>query len=273
MAGQRAVGCHRDSPRPFRVSARGAGEQPASGDAFTPAAHTFLRAGMRSSPSLSRTVMLSSSIPIRRCAATDFDAHPFEPSLGVALQLLVERAEHGRRSFDEHDPGLTSVDLVIIPRHDTVSQLGNLADDFDAGPPRPDHDEGEILVALRGIRCQLSQFEGTQDVIAQVTCILERLHARRVGSPLVVAEVAMRRTGSGKNAVRKFHRRAVRSDDRNPAPGHVELPYLTEHHLRVRLIAHHPPQRRRNQTLRHDPRWPPGATAAGTGGRSGDRRS
>lgn len=126
MAGQRAVGCHRDSPRPFRVSARGAGEQPASGDAFTPAAHTFLRAGMRSTPSLSRTVMLSSSIPIRRCAATDFDAHPFEPSLGVALQLLVERAEHGRRSFDEHDPGLTSVDLVIIPRHDTVSQLGNL---------------------------------------------------------------------------------------------------------------------------------------------------
>ena len=43
-----------------------------------------------------------------------------------------------------------------------MSQLGNLADDFDAGAPRLDHDEGEIVVALRGIRCQLSQFEGTK---------------------------------------------------------------------------------------------------------------
>jgi hypothetical protein len=112
--------------------------RPASGDAFTPAAHTFLRAGMRSTPSLSRTVMLSSSITIRRCAATDFDAHPFEPSLGVALQLLVERAEHGRRSFDEHDPGHKSVDLVLIPRQDTVSQLGNLGPTTSTPvPPAP----------------------------------------------------------------------------------------------------------------------------------------
>ena len=48
-----------------------------------------------------------------------------------------------------------------------MRQLGNLADDFDAGRRRPDHDAGEILLAFRGIRCQLSQFEGTQDVIAR----------------------------------------------------------------------------------------------------------
>ena len=217
MAGQRAVGCHRDSPRPFRVSARGAGEQPASGDAFTPAAHTFLRAGMRSSPSLSRTVMLSSSIAIRRCAATDFDAHPFEPSLGVALQLLVERAEHGRRSFDEHDPGLTSVDLVIIPRQDTVSQLGNLADDFDAGPPRPDHDEGEIL--RRAPRDPLS----TQPIRRHPRCdCAGDVHPRASSCPARRRPTRRGRSSHASHRQRQECRTEVpstRRSERRPKPG------------------------------------------------------
>jgi hypothetical protein len=60
----------------------------------------------------------------------DFGTHPFEPSLGVSLQLLIERAQHRRRSFDEHHPGLTSVELVITARQHTVSQLGDLADEL-----------------------------------------------------------------------------------------------------------------------------------------------
>jgi hypothetical protein len=154
MAGQGAIGLHRDSARTVRLGARGMGQQTGQRRCLHPGRPYLCSGGY----AFLAVLALDSDAVIvhrdRHCVATDFDTHPFQPLSRVALQLLVEWAEHGRRGFDEDDPGLAGVDRAIVVRQDTVRQLGDLADDFDAGRSRTDHDKGEILRALSGIRCQ-----------------------------------------------------------------------------------------------------------------------
>ena len=57
-------------------------------------------------------------------------------SLGVALQLRVERRQHRRRALEQQDPGLARVDRAVVLRQHLVRQLGDLADQLHPGRAR-----------------------------------------------------------------------------------------------------------------------------------------
>ena len=88
------------------------------------------------------TAVIPDGDPIRvdrggRRGTPYFDTHPLEGPRGVPLKSLVEGTKDGRAGLDEHDSCLTRVDLTVVAGQDAMRELGNLADDLDAGRARP----------------------------------------------------------------------------------------------------------------------------------------
>ena len=91
----------------------------------------------------------------------------------------MERAEHGPRSLQHHDPRLGRVDRPVLLREHLEGQLGDLAGQFDPGRAGPDHGEGEPFGAFLRVGRQLGHLEGQQDRVTQVAGVLHGLHAGR----------------------------------------------------------------------------------------------
>ncbi len=134
-----------------------------------------------------------------------------------------------------------------------MRELGDLADDLDAGRPGADDDEGQIGFALALVGCHVRHFERTQNVIPQVASVLQRLHSGRELRPLVVPEIRMGCAGGHyQGVVRQRYPRAVRRDRADGLRRQVDVHDFAEHDVGVLLFVHNASQRRRDQTLGQD---------------------
>ena len=109
-------------------------------------------------------------------------------------ELRHEVAEHAVGAFDQHDAGARGVDAAKLLRQGVLRDLGHGARHLDAGRPGADHDESHPRLARRRIVEPLGAFERADDACADAKRVVERLQARRVYRPIVMAEVAVRCT-------------------------------------------------------------------------------
>ncbi len=134
-----------------------------------------------------------------------------------------------------------------------MRELGDLADDLDAGRPGTDHDERQIGLALALVGCHIRHFERTQNVIPQVASVLQRLHSRRELRPLVVPEIRMGCAGSHYQAVvRQRDPCTVRRDRADGSRRQIDVHDFAENNVGVLLLVHNASQRGRDQALGQD---------------------
>ena len=173
----------------------------ASGDAWTPAAHTTVRAGMRSVPPFVSTSTPSESTLVTR--AFIWSSTPRRrSSRAAAAESRSPNAARG--SFP---PSTTTtrtvagIDRVELSLETSRRELADLPCNLDAGGTCAHDDEGEPLLPLPGIGGGLGEFQGTEDSASELHGVVDRLHARREQRELVVTEVGLTGTGGHDQAV------------------------------------------------------------------------
>jgi hypothetical protein len=119
----------------------------------------------------------------------DLDTHLLELALGVALQPGGEWRQHRRRALQQDDPGLVGVDRPVVGREHGVGKFGDLPDQLDTGGSGTDDDEGQPIGPFLRVGGHLGHLKLGEDPIAQITGVLDGLHARRELGEVLVAEV------------------------------------------------------------------------------------
>lgn len=119
--------------------------------------------------------------------------------------------------------------------------LGQGAGQFHAGRAATDHGETQPRRFARGIGLGLGALEGEQQLAAQRDGIVQRLQARRIGGPFVVAEVGMGGAGAQHQGVVR-NLRAI--GQRRGARGLVDVGHFTQAHFHIALVTEDVAQRR-----------------------------
>ena len=132
---------------------------------------------------------------IDRGAGAHGDAEPLEIASRAIAELRRERRQHVRPAFEEHHrrgPRIDGPELVPqrVPR-----DLDDGAGQLDAGRAAADDDERQPPPAFVIGRRPLGPLERHQHLRADRERVIERLEARGVGAPLVVAEVGVGHAG------------------------------------------------------------------------------
>ena len=153
-----------------------------------------------------------------RLSEPDLDPEAVQRLLGIGREVLGEAGEDARARLDQDDTDTTGVDSAEIAAQRVMRQFGDGAGELDAGRPRSDDHEGEPLRAPLRIDLPFRLLEGREDAAPDARRILQRLHARRIGLPFVMAEIGM--AGAG------------REDQRVEA----DRPFALQQHLPVRPV-------------------------------------
>ena len=130
-----------------------------------------------------------------RLAETDVHAEPLQVLQCVPGEPVGKGGEELGAGLDQDDPRVSRVDVAKITRQREAGDLGDRARHLDPGRSAADDDEGHQRFAPGRIWLALRLFERRQDAAADVERILQGLQTRRVGRPLVVAEVGVVRAG------------------------------------------------------------------------------
>ncbi len=139
-----------------------------------------------------------------------------------------------------------------LPRSDLrVSSAICPASSMPVGPAPDDH-ECQPGSAQVWISLALGHLEGAEDPSAQLECVVDRLHPRRVALELRMAEVRLVRTArENQGVVRNLAAQAKRVDAQ-AACIEVDRLDVSEHHGRVSLAAQNVPHRRGDIALGKD---------------------
>ena len=244
----------------------------ASGEAWTPAAQTFARHAIRSSPSGPWTTMPSASTSVTRVRIRSST-----PARSISLVAIAHSRSPKRRQrllapVEQQHASARGIDAAEVVLQGASRQLCDLPRHLDAGRARPDHGEREPGPLSLGVLLQLCHLERPEDAGAQLERIVDRLHPGRELAELVVAEVrAGRACRDDQRVVRHRQRRAERTGRRDGARVEVEALHVRELHASrsgacaaPRAAAAQPPPRRGSPSRA-------GRAAAGTCGGSCDR--
>ena len=209
----------------------------------TPAPHSTVRAGMRSSRP--RRPPASTRHPVRvdgrdPGAGPDLDAEPLELALGRGRPVRRVGRQDPVHRLDEDDPGVARVDGPEVAPERVAGDLAERPGELDAGRPAADEDEGHPRPAPLGVGLALGGLEGDEDPPADLGRVLDGLEARRDGRPVVVAEVGV--VGAGRDDERVVGDRAA-VGQQDLALLRVEADGLAEDDRRVALLAQDRAQR------------------------------
>ena len=180
MTGDREIRLDDDPALPVAFGAGRLRQQPGERAPATPAAHTFVRTGIRSrSPSRGWTSIAPSSMPttvVRSIGVT-----PSERSCFSALaDSRSENALSTRSPASTAARAPPGVDLAVLLRQDVARELGNLARHLDAGRAGADDGEREPRPPGFLVGLELGRLEREQDLVTQIERAVERLQLRRV---------------------------------------------------------------------------------------------
>ncbi len=107
-------------------------------------------------------------------------------------ETLGEGRQHPIRSIDHYDPRRSRVEVPEVAGQGALRDLAQRTCQLDTRRTRTHDHEGELRVALVGIRLPLGGFEREQDAAAQLEGVFDILEAGCVTPPLVMAEVVVR---------------------------------------------------------------------------------
>jgi hypothetical protein len=155
---------------------------------------------------------------------------------------LLERGEDARACLDEHDLRAARIDVAEVGREREASELGDGACELDPGRPGADDDEAQQPIAVRRVGLHLRRFECAEDSPPDLRRVVDRLQSGRVRTPVVVAEVRMRRARRDDEVIER-QRATPNLDD---AARRVDTRDFTEQHRRVALPAEDPADRPRD---------------------------
>ena len=250
--------------RPARSS--GAPRSGASGEAWTPAAQSTVRAAIAlgADPDAARVD------GGHERAGPDLDAERLELELRLRRQLLGVRGQHARAALEQDDARRARVDAAEVARERVARDLGERAGHLDAGRPPPTTTNVSHWRRASARLLPLGGLEGQQHAPADLERVLERLEPGRDAPPT--------RRGRSTSASRPSRARGSRTRARRPRGGRASRPASIataspEQHLRVALAAEDAPDRVRRCRPARARRSRPGRAAAGTGGGSCGRRA
>ena len=156
--------------------------------------------------------------------------------------------------LDQDHPRVARVDVAKIARQREAGDLGDRARHLDSGRSAADDDEGHQRLAPGRIWLAIRLFERRQDAAADVERVLQGLQTRRVGRPLIVAEIGVVRAGGEDQIVVREASRILVEDDLlcrdidgvDPGQDDVHVRLATQHRAdRLRDV------RRRKRGRRH----------------------
>src|SRR5262249_19467824 len=136
------------------------------------------------------------------------------------------------------------IEIAKILLNPDAGKLGNGACKLDSGRTATDNDEAEQSPPLLLARGHLSMFEGLQHPTADKCCVVHALEAWRKGSPGVLTEVAVRRTGRDDEVVVGY----AEPIGQHLAPVSVDAGHCRQHHLGIELVAENSPYGNGNVT-------------------------
>jgi hypothetical protein len=174
-------------------------------------------------------------------AGQHLHAEPAQLRRGLVRELGRKAAQHARAGFDQLHARVRRVDAAELAHQRVARNLGQRAGQLHAGGPAAHHREREPGRALGLAARGLGMLEREQDAAAQRHRVVERLQARRVLGPLVVAEVGVRRAAGHQQEV-IGQRCAVGQHDL--ARRQVDARHFAQAHRHVALPAQDVAQRR-----------------------------
>ena len=127
-------------------------------------------------------------------AEPDLDSQTLQLFARLLAQTLGHCLKDARAALDQQDFGAGRIDPAKFAFQRVMRDFGQRAGHFDACRPAADHDEGQERTLAHRIGLFFGLFEGHQHMAADLERIGQRLQSRRELGPLVVAEVAVRRT-------------------------------------------------------------------------------
>jgi hypothetical protein len=97
-----------------------------------------------------------------------------------------------------------------------------------------DHREGQVRRSLGRVGGQLGHLKGAEDMVAEMTSVLQRLQAGREHRPFVMTEVGVRAPGRDHQAVVAQHQLlAVRGQGMHDPAVQIQVLHVGQHHARV----------------------------------------
>ena len=219
MAGDRQIGLDEDAPDAIERRAERRAERRGR-DARGP------QHGLRLDARLARLArtpgpMRVTSVPVRTSTP-----EPLEIAARGGAQRLGKRREHGRPAFEQDDPRRRSDRNAGSPSRATCRAISASApaSSTPVGPP-PTMTNVSSAARRAASALALGPLEREQHAAAHLERVFQRLQARRVRPPVVVAEVRVRRAGGDDQvvvgelgAVGEVHDLARRDRSRSTSP-------------------------------------------------------
>ncbi len=253
--GQRAIGEHRDPPRPVDLRAGRLPQHPGEGGRFDTRGPDL---GVTADPPFLVPLLDDHSglVDVGDDARhLELDAEFLEPLGRLAGKLVAECRKDLLAAIADDDSGVARVDFPEVVLEHAPRQLGDLARDLHSGRTAADHHEGQPFLLLLGILLELGHLERPEDPAPELEGVVDRLHPGSPARELVVAEVGLPGTaGDDQAVVRELELPPVGPHRRHVPSLQVEAADLGQLDLDVPVAVQDPAQRRRDLPLREDPR-------------------
>ena len=182
----------------------------------------------------------------------DLNAKVLKLAASLAAQALAERRQNLRAAVDEDNAGVVGVDLAELLGEGAVRHLSQLTSQLHTGRASADDHEVQQAAALLRVAGDLGALEGAGNAGADLQGIVDRLHARRELSEVVVTEVGLCRTGSEDQGVILDDGFLTTQVSGDVLAVDVDVADLTLDHADVLVIRHQLTDGRGNLTFRQD---------------------
>ena len=125
----------------------------------------------------------------------DVNAQTRERVGRVAGQRLWKPRKQPGAGLDQHHMGLLGIDGAEVGGKRLAREFRHGSRHLHPGRPTADDNDAQEPAALLGVALKLGALESQEQTAADLRCVVDRLQARRMGGPVVVAEIAVGRPG------------------------------------------------------------------------------
>ena len=182
-------------------------------------------------------------------AEHQLDATAAQKALGRRREARMHGPQDPVARIHEHDAAVGRIHLAEVAAEALLGEIAERAGQLAARGAAADHHHRLQEAAALTVRRLLGLLDRRQQAAADLIGVLEDLHRRRLGAPVLMAEVTAARSGGQDQVVVAIapvveHQLAV---------GGIEIDDLAQQHLHIGGLLQQPPQRRGHVRLRHQP--------------------
>ena len=178
-----------------------------------------------------------------RRAALHLDAEAFKLRARALLQPGREAGQQRRAGLDQPHLRTPRVDAAKFLAQRVARYLGQRAGQFNARGAAADHGKVQPGLLLFFRRCRLGAFKGKQHAAADQQRVVQRLQARRVRRPFVVAEIGI---GCAAGHQQLVVGQLLATLERDGLVRQVDATHFSQQHADIGLVTQDLAQRRRD---------------------------